>query len=277
MKINYDFNNAKRGGFIYSATLLLFLAVSLIGQIALELAMSKGTVFFAVNSLFSVFAFAVSITVYSKNNVKILNLHKCSYVYVLPVFALALGMLLGLGFLNSVVADGVKSVGGNISDVNIPLETPFQYVLFSVILCVLPAVAEELFFRGVLLDSLSETGNIPRVVAVALCFALYHGNAAQLAYQFVYGVGLCVLTLKAKSVIPAIFAHFINNFAVLSLEYFKMPVDLFNPFVIAAGIAWLSFFALFMVFYRKEGIRKRIGRMSIKDFYLPFGIFGIFF
>lgn len=270
-----DYQGTKRGGFIYTATLLLFLAISLTGRMILSALKCSDTVFYAVSSLFSVTAFALAVFLYVKKGGKSLLLSKFSPIYAVPAFLLAIGMFLGLGFVNILVADGVKSLGGVVNEVQIPLDTPFRYVLFIVVLCVFPAVAEELFFRGVLDNCMSGVKKAAGVITVALCFALYHGNVAQLCYQFIYGLGLGFLTLKAQSVIPAIIAHFINNFSVLTFEYFNIGIDLFNPFIIAIGISLIILFAAFLVFYKKGAQKTGEATENVKGFYIPFGVIGI--
>ena len=268
-------SNAKRGGFIYAATLLLFLAVFLIGREILSVLRVSDTAFYAVNSLYSVAAFLFAAIFYARAISKKTYTLKFNPFYVIPSFLLAAGMLCGAGFLNSLIAQTVKSAGGVVSEPQIPLETPFQYVLFTVCLCLLPAVSEELFFRGVLTDSLSGVSAVASVFTVSLCFSLYHGNVAQIVYQFVYGIGLGFLALKAKSIIPSVIAHFLNNFAVLSIEYFKIPINLNELPVIAVGLTLLAGFVLFMIFFGEKPILSKKQIERIKDFYVPFGIVGI--
>ena len=265
---------AKRGGYIYTATLLLFLAVSFFARLMLGVFGAGKTLSVIIASLVSAAAFLSSAFYCSEKDVKKLKITKFSPVYILPTIFLTVGMTLGLGFLNTLVARGVASMGGKVADINIPTGNAFYFVLFSVVLCLLPAIAEELFFRGVLLDSLSDTHVILRVITVALCFSLYHGNVSQLAYQFVYGAGLCFLTLKAKSVIPAMIAHFCNNFFALTTYYFNIDIDLFNPILIVIGAVLLILFAIFTALYRKGDVAINGGE-RIKEFYIPFGIVGI--
>lgn len=270
-----NFNGAKSGGFIYTATLILFLIISLVGRTVLTAINISYTAYYAVSSLFSVSAFLCAACFYARFNRGKRFFTKFAPVYVVPSFLLAAGMFLGLGFLNELVAEGVKSVGGVVPNVEIPLDTPFQYILFTVLLCVFPAIAEEIFFRGVLTERLSGVKTAAGVFTVALCFALYHGSVAQLFYQFIYGLGLGFLTLKAKSVIPAIVAHFVNNFAVLSFTYFNLSVDLTNTVLIIIGSAILVNFVLFLIFYDKKPRAERACTENIKDFYIPFGFIGV--
>lgn len=270
-----NFNGAKSGGFIYTATLILFLIISLVGRTVLTVLNISDTAFYAVSSLFSVSAFLCAACFYVRFNRGKRFFTKFEPVYVVPSVLLAAGMFLGLGFLNSLVAEGVKSIGGVVHDSNIPLDTPFQYVLFTVLLCVFPAIAEEIFFRGILTERLSGVKTPAVVFTVALCFSLYHGSVAQLFYQFIYGLGLGFLTLKAKSIIPAIIAHFANNFAVLSLTYFNVSLDLTNTVLIIIGSALLVNFVLFLTFYGNKSVTVKVNTESVKDFYIPFGIIGL--
>ena len=254
------------------------MAASLVVKSVLAVFHASETVFCAASASVSAAAFVFAAGFYAKKRGGILYLRKFSPVYVLPSVLLAAGMFLGLGFLNGLIADGVESIGGNVSKTIIPLDTPFRYVLFTVVLCVLPAIAEELFFRGVLAECLSKTGQTAGVMTVALCFALYHGNLTQFLYQFVYGLGLGFLTLKARSLIPAVIAHFINNFAVLTVEYSGAFIDLYNPIIVAAGAICIAGFIAFTFFYGKKSDVNPAdcGKTeSVKDFYIPFGIFGI--
>lgn len=269
-----NFNNAKSGGFIYTVTLVLFLIISLVGRTVLTAFNISDTAYYAVSSLFSVSAFLCAACFYARFNREKRFFTKFEPVYVVPSVLLAAGMFLGLGFLNSLVAEGVRSVGGVVSDVKIPLDTS-QYVLFTVLLCVFPAIAEEIFFRGILTERLSGVNKTAGVFTVALCFSLYHGSVAQLFYQFIYGLGLGFLTLKAKSVIPAIIAHFANNFAVLSFTYFNVSVDLTNTVLIIIGSALLVNFVLFLIFYENNPVPANANTESVKDFYIPFGIIGV--
>ena len=269
-----SFKSAKRGGFIYTATLLLFLAVSLIGKTILNAAAINGTVYYAVSSLFSVAVLIVAVIFGGGKSIKSLFLNGFSYKHILFALFLAFGMFMGLGFINLAIEKVIIKIGGVVPSVSIPLENAWQFVLFSVLLCLFPAFFEESFFRGVLLNGVNGSCKTRGVFTVALCFALFHLSAVQFIYQFIYGVGLAVLTLKAKSVIPAVIAHFINNFIILTVEFFSISVNLFDPFIIAAGIVLLGVFTLFMFFPRENKTAEQ-SRTGISAFYLPFGALGI--
>jgi membrane protease YdiL (CAAX protease family) len=83
-------------------------------------------------------------------------------------------------------------------------------------LAILPAFTEELMFRGVLARGLApRVGATAAIVLSALAFAVFHLNPAQMATAFALGIVLAFLTLRARSVVPAMTAHLLNNAIVI--------------------------------------------------------------
>ena len=97
-----------------------------------------------------------------------------------------------------------------------------RYIALSISLAVLPAIFEELFFRGILLNSLISGGKLFAVIVSSLCFAVYHCSITQLLYQFIFGIAFSLLALNSKSIFPCILTHFLNNFIILTAYYFKI-------------------------------------------------------
>ena len=87
-------------------------------------------------------------------------------------------------------------------------------LLFSFAL--LPALCEEIAFRGFILSGLQRRFR-PRA-AVVLCsflFALSHMNVFQFLPAFFLGVVLGLLTIRSKSLLPAILFHFLHDSVLL--------------------------------------------------------------
>jgi membrane protease YdiL (CAAX protease family) len=81
-------------------------------------------------------------------------------------------------------------------------------------------LAEELYFRGALLDELVRThGKTPAVAAVSLLFALTHAPAplARLLAMGALSVGLCCLVLATGTLRWTVLAHAVWNTAALAL------------------------------------------------------------
>ncbi len=270
--------NARSGGFYYAITIALYVLISFLGQALMSaLAEKTSTVYLAVCSTFSIISFAIVLAYtifYCKTNITSITGESKGVKFIPPALLLSIGMLLGLGYVNDAIANLFKGWGLNVSSLSVPLDTVGQFVLFSVILAVLPAVFEELFFRGLILNSLNGIKRVYAVLISALCFALYHGSVAQLVYQFIYGVALGFLFVTAKSILPCVVAHFINNFAVLLLNFLKVNLDLYSLWIIALGVFCLAVFSaiIFLVLRKnKEEIEEKTD--SLKNFLFPSAIF----
>jgi membrane protease YdiL (CAAX protease family) len=89
---------------------------------------------------------------------------------------------------------------------------------------VVPAVCEELVFRGVLARSL---GRLLKPFAAAilsgLVFALYHLSLAQALPTLTFGFALGLLALRADSIGPSVVAHALNNAIVTLLSRHDLP------------------------------------------------------
>lgn len=96
-------------------------------------------------------------------------------------------------------------------------------VLALVVLAVGAPLVEELFFRGLLLRSLTEKVSTPvAVLASALLFALAHFEAVQFAGLAAFGVVLGVLAWRTGRLAPGIAAHAtFNASAVIALTHLR--------------------------------------------------------
>ena len=94
--------------------------------------------------------------------------------------------------------------------------SPFGgFVLMSLV----PAIGEELVFRGYLYKKLIRFGEKPYIVLSALFFATFHGNLEQAGYAFALGLWLAYLVCRTGSVVYGVMIHLFINFlsgAVLS-------------------------------------------------------------
>jgi sodium transport system permease protein len=97
----------------------------------------------------------------------------------------------------------------------LPISTILQYLL---VLGVLPAVAEELAFRGFILTGLSRRfAPGTAIVFSSFLFALYHFNVFQLLPAFVLGLVLGTLAQRTGSVLPGMLFHMLHNGLLIGL------------------------------------------------------------
>lgn len=176
---------------------------------------------------------------------------KCKPKY----YCMALLMQIGLFSLSSLnelfLAFLERAFGYESAEILLPSLGGFGLagVIFAV--AVLPAVFEELVFRGLLLLGLKGFGETFAVLVCGALFSLYHKNPAQTAYQFVCGAAFALVAIRSGSVLPTVLSHFINNAAIIVLYRFGLS-EIPNPWsavliavsavCLAASLLWIFLF-----------------------------------
>ncbi|MBD5131392.1 MAG: CPBP family intramembrane metalloprotease [Clostridiales bacterium] len=119
---------------------------------------------------------------------------------------------------------GLLSLTGYVSSSS-SLDKPTEFAAWMLITeifltAVLPAVCEEFVMRGGLLTTAKRS--FKTVFCVVLCgviFGLFHQNIRQVFYTSLFGALAAFLTLKTKSLYPAMLMHFVNNFMSVYIDY----------------------------------------------------------
>jgi len=109
----------------------------------------------------------------------------------------------------------------------------------------LPGVAEELLFRGLVQRGLLRVA--PALVAVtgaAALFAVAHADPVHSSGAFVLGLYLGAVAWRARSVRPAVACHAINNAAAVLAAAIGLPGLSLPPAALAAGLLALGGVAL---------------------------------
>lgn len=134
----------------------------------------------------------------------------------------------------------LSSLSKGMSSSNLVL-TVITYLYISI----LGPIAEELLLRGCVLRLGSHISAKVGIFISALLFGIMHGNIAQFYNTFLMGLLLGYITVKCRSIIPAIIAHVCNNSLAtvmtfvkpaLGAENYKTFSLIFNWSVIAIGI-----------------------------------------
>ncbi len=269
--------NGKNGGITLSLFIVGYIIIALLGQIIVGAIFGNGSsAYRAICGCFSslcILAVVLFYVFYGKHQFKSLTLaNGFNWSFALLALLLSCGMFLGLGFVNLSIAEIVSSLGGNAVGIDLQMPSVWHLLVFSIVYAVLPAIFEEILFRGILLNCLASVKRVFAVLISALFFALYHQSLVQFLYQFIYGVALGYLAISSKSVIPCIIAHFLNNFAVLLFSYLGVNIDLLNPLFIVIGANALAFFGAIIFFIQRKAFKAQPVTGEIKGLFLPFGL-----
>ena len=84
----------------------------------------------------------------------------------------------------------------------------------------MPAVLEEIIFRGIFFFGYRKTNPITKAIFInSLAFAALHLNFQQFFYAFVMGWIFCLIDFSLDSIIPSMILHFIFNATQVSKAY----------------------------------------------------------
>jgi membrane protease YdiL (CAAX protease family) len=134
-----------------------------------------------------------------------------------------------------------------------------------IVMAILPAVGEELLFRGVFQRLLAEwTRSIHwGIVLAALLFSLFHFEFYGFLPRFLLGVFFGYLFAWTSSIWVPILAHFTNNFIIVGYSFYRQPAtgpspieelgikaDLYFWISLAGGIILLA-----LMYYREKSNR----------------------
>ncbi len=123
--------------------------------------------------------------------------------------------------ISGAVLDWFYSIGFDFY-IRFELKVPtgvFGVIAHTISVAVMPAVFEELLFRGCVQGALRRYGAAFAIFASAVVFALMHCTVQQFLYAFCAGLGLGWLTYSTGRLWPAILCYFINNGISVAYDY----------------------------------------------------------
>jgi uncharacterized protein len=103
---------------------------------------------------------------------------------------------------------------------------PLEFLFVVVTVALVPAVCEELLFRGLIQGTLEQgVGGIRAAIVAGVIFGAYHLNPFSLVPLVVLGVYFGYLVFRSGSIGVAISAHFFNNFVACVALYLNVNDD----------------------------------------------------
>jgi membrane protease YdiL (CAAX protease family) len=129
--------------------------------------------------------------------------------------------------LMDLVEYGFMNLGYN-PDNSIPMQDKMSasfssFMLGLLVYALIPAIAEEIVFRGVIQKSmLSKYNGFTAIFVSTLLFVLMHGALQQTVYQLIMGIMLGYVACVGGSILYSIILHFLNNAFVLLFGCFNL-------------------------------------------------------
>lgn len=138
-------------------------------------------------------------------------------------------------------------------------------------LCVMPAIAEELLFRGAFQGLMRPCGSAAAIFAPALLFGVLHLDLAQGLTAFACGVFFGWLAERSGSILPGMLLHLVNNvlaFLTIYLRYYapaevSFGVELFILLFFPAFGAWMICNARRQGFSFSAGLRPGVDVLTV--------------
>lgn len=254
---NEEFNPAESGIAFSLAVLVPYVVLLLVG-----------TVFFACggSAESDVYTYLVSVAAQlsyltiilfvarQKGGLRAFRAGKFHFKYILVGLLLCYGMLFGLGYLNELFVGVLTDAGLSYSAVTVPLSGAGRFVLSLFVYALLPAVCEELLFRGAVLRGTDFMKIWQIALLNGLAFALFHQNPAQFVYPLITGSMYALVALRAGSALPCILMHAVNNLLILILSYFAPDASLHNAATVVTALICFVAAAAYLVFFDKKPV-----------------------
>jgi membrane protease YdiL (CAAX protease family) len=133
---------------------------------------------------------------------------------------------------------------------------PLEFACLLLGLSLIPAVVEELLFRGVVQGALSDARPVAAVLLQALAFGVFHADVTQGLATVLLGLGLGFVRHQSRSLGSSMVAHAAYNASVvLSLRFVVSPPSTSSPtalFEIVGGLA-VAVPAALLLLHRARG------------------------
>lgn len=146
---------------------------------------------------------------YTKNDMrKTFRIRLCRPGFLFGGLVLMMGTILVGMLLTSITSmlfpESAESMTGSMEAIY-----SYGYGVCLLLIALLPAVCEELLFRGFLLSSLEHTmKKRAAILTAAIVFGLYHMNLVQTPTTALIGMALCYVAVQSESLLPGMLMHF---------------------------------------------------------------------
>lgn len=205
---------------IAESIFVMIVALLLMNYIGSLVVLKDANIGILVQQLF-VLLLPVGLCLYIKSDMKeVFSLRAPKPAQALGFIAVGLGITginIGLGeLLSKLLPESVERVGEQFG----VLMDDMNMGLALILIAVLPAICEEMMFRGLMFSAFSEKLKpYQAIIGVGFMFALMHMSLVRFIPTFILGCYLCFVVKKTKSIYVPMVIHFINNAIAVYLSF----------------------------------------------------------
>lgn len=147
-----------------------------------------------------------------------------------------------------------------------------EFLIALLVIAIIPAIGEELVFRGLIQQKLSGLSGNPHVAIwlAAIIFSAFHLQFFGFLPRILLGALFGYLYFWSGNLTIAMFAHFVNNaFALFSLYFYQQGSMEFNPEEVKAlpwsAVAVSALLTVGLLYYFKNYYKDRAAEVSAPE------------
>ena len=207
-----------------------------------------------LNMFLSAFLFLLvffAINFFKKKDYALASRLKFKFDYKIFLSTIALSIIVVLACVNMTnltnYAFSFTTTAKVSTSLGVEMNTFWQFLLVSFLVAFLPAVCEELVFRGIIYNGLRQKLSAKASIIIsALMFTLMHLSIYKTFYQMILGLILGLLIYYTGSIFYGMVFHFFNNFFIIFIAYVSggNPIFEFATWGVKEILLSILFFAI---------------------------------
>lgn len=236
-----------------------------------------------LNALVSLIGFGVVAVIFCKATKtdlnEILPSEKISFKKLVGVVAIGFTVCITANYIAQLFSVDLSIFGLETmyADMKTGSTSLIEHITYILAVSAVPAVTEELVYRGCVMGRLRKYGDGFALVTSAFLFGMMHGNFTQAPFAFVVGLAAGWAVIYTNSIFPAMIIHGLNNFmsVIADIAYENMElagIETFYVDFIYMGIYGAVFTLALLAVYKFSKSNKNFcklkeynGELSFKE------------
>ncbi len=241
--------NIRQGGTPELGDTVIVLAVTMVAMIYIGGAIQLSLGYYGVlGTQLIILLIPFAAAVYTKKDIKkTFRLKNCEVGYIIGGIVMILGAVL-LGMVLTSVAGAIfPESASEAGDLQSSLLGD-SFISTLLVVAVVPAVCEELMFRGFVFSSFEDKLKPKTAILIsAALFGIYHMSIVRFFATAFLGCVICYVAHKSKSIIPGMIMHFINNGLSCLTMYYPNQVGKAFPILLSEKLSLMDLLILIVI------------------------------